>query len=58
MTKAEAIRFFGNQTKLAAALGIKRSAISQWGDEPPPLRQYQLQQLTNGKLKAATGEAA
>lgn len=33
MTKSEAIRLFGTtQADLAAAIGVTRSAISQWGE--------------------------
>ncbi|EKC5520945.1 Cro/Cl family transcriptional regulator [Vibrio parahaemolyticus] len=53
MKKEEAITFFGNKKKLATALGISQAAISQWGESVPPLRAYQLELLTRGKLKAA-----
>jgi transcriptional repressor of cell division inhibition gene dicB len=33
MTKQEAISLFGNGASLARALGITRSAISQWPDD-------------------------
>jgi transcriptional repressor of cell division inhibition gene dicB len=55
MTTDEAVKHYGTQTKLAAALGIRQPTISGWGDFPPPLRQLQLQQLTKGKLKAEPG---
>ena len=32
MTKNEAAEIFGNKTKLAAAVGVTKSAISQWPD--------------------------
>lgn len=53
MKTSEVIEAFGSQTAVARALGIKPPAISQWGDEPPPLRQLQLQQITAGRLRAS-----
>ena len=32
MTKNEAADLFGNKTRLAAAVGVTKSAISQWPD--------------------------
>lgn len=52
MTKQDALDHFGGATKLAAALGVSRPAIYQWGETIPPLRQLQLQRITRGKLKA------
>ncbi len=37
---------------MARALGIDQSSIYSWGEYPPIGRQYQLQAITNGKLKA------
>ena len=53
MTINEAINHFGSATALAKALKIKKSAVSQWRKtgKIPPLRQYQLQEVTNGKLQ-------
>lgn len=50
-TKA-AIKKFGTAANLARALGITRQAITDWGDEVPEGRAYQLEILTNGELKA------
>jgi hypothetical protein len=50
MTKDEAMAYFGNQTKLAAAMGLKQPSIWRW-KKIPPYRQYQLQLITNGDLK-------
>lgn len=47
-----AIAHAGSPKALAALLGITPSAISQWGEEVPPGRQLQLQQITKGKLRA------
>ena len=52
MTKAQAIKHFGSQSKLAAALGLTQPAISMWA-EVPALYQLRLERLTDGKLKAA-----
>lgn len=54
MTTKQAIRHFGSTLKLAMALRIERQAIYQWGDSPPLLRQYQIEKLTNGKLKVSS----
>lgn len=53
MTKHEAIAYFGTQAALARALGVNRAAINGWGDKIPPGRQYQLEVITKGRLKAA-----
>ena len=52
MNKKDAIKHFGNAANLAKALNVSRQAITLWGDTVPLLRQYQLQELTNGELKA------
>lgn len=53
MTTAEVVEFFGSKAAVAKALGIKLPSVSEWGDEPPRARQYQLQVMTKGKLKAS-----
>ena len=53
MRTTDAVKHFGTQVELAKALGITEGAVSQWGESPPVLRQYQIQALTKGKLKAA-----
>lgn len=52
MNRADAIKHFEGITPLAKALGITYEAVRQWGDEIPELRQYQLELVTNGQLKA------
>jgi DNA-binding transcriptional regulator YdaS (Cro superfamily) len=52
MTKQSAITYYGSQAALARALGINRAAINAWGDGIPIGRQYQIEVLTAGKLKA------
>lgn len=58
MTTKEAIEHYGGDVRaLAAALGIWHSAVYQWGDHPPPLRQLQLEKITAGALRAEPGTA-
>ncbi|ATR83039.1 Cro/Cl family transcriptional regulator [Pseudomonas sp. HLS-6] len=58
MTKNQAIQHFGSISVLAKALGVTYEAIRQWG-EVPELRQYQIERITKGALKAKQkGEAA
>ncbi|MBA6096361.1 Cro/Cl family transcriptional regulator [Pseudomonas juntendi] len=58
MTKSQAIKHFGSISALAKALGVTYEAVRQW-EEVPELRQYQIERLTGGDLKAdQKGEAA
>lgn len=52
MNRADAINHFKGIAPLAKALGITYEAVRQWGEEVPELRQYQLELVTNGQLKA------
>ncbi len=52
MRTSEAISHFGSQHKLARALGIKQGSVGKWREFPPPVRQIQLERLTNGALRA------
>ena len=49
MTKDEAVAWARNQSALARKLGISRMAVSRW-TEVPPLQQYRLAVLSEGKL--------
>lgn len=49
MKKSEAIKLFGNEAGLAAALDISRSAVNQWGDDVPDLRAYQIKEILAAK---------
>jgi predicted XRE-type DNA-binding protein len=55
MTTSDAIKHYGTQQRLATALGIRQSSVSEWGEYPPAVRQLQLQQLTKGRLKSEPG---
>ena len=52
MRSAEAIEYFKTQSALARALDMNQSTVSTWREFPPPLRQLQIEALTNGELKA------
>lgn len=52
MTTQDAIDHFGSKIAIARALGIWHTTISSWGVYPPLGRQYELQVVTDGKLKA------
>ncbi|ABI71500.1 MULTISPECIES: Cro/CI family transcriptional regulator [Shewanella] len=51
MKTADVIAHFGGQGRLAKVLDVSQPAISKWGDTVPLLRAYQIQVITNGKLK-------
>lgn len=44
MRTKDVIALFGTQAKLAAFLNITQPSVSNWGDEVPLLRQYQLRE--------------
>ena len=52
MKTAQAIAHYGSTYAVAAALGIKQPSVMGWGECPPPLRQLQIEALTQGALKA------
>lgn len=52
MKKSDVIKFFGTQAEVARVLGINRAAVSAWGERVPPLRALQIENLTDGALKA------
>ncbi|WP_339885626.1 Cro/CI family transcriptional regulator [Vreelandella maris] len=53
MKTEDAIKHFGGKKiELARALKISPSAVTMWGEEIPLLRQYQLERITDGALKA------
>jgi transcriptional repressor of cell division inhibition gene dicB len=56
MFTSDAISCFENRKKLAEALGIRPSAVSQWGERVPPLQAARLQELTRGALRFEPSE--
>ena len=51
MTKVEAVKHFGGIAPLADALHVRYQAVYQWR-EIPMRRQYEIERLTDGQLKA------
>lgn len=45
MKKRDAIAAFGSASELARSLGITRQSVSSWGEEVPPLRVYQINEI-------------
>jgi DNA-binding transcriptional regulator YdaS (Cro superfamily) len=52
MKTTDAVHYFGGATALSRALGIRREAIYQWGEDVPVRRAYELERITGGRLKA------
>lgn len=51
MKKTDVIDHFKSVGAVADALGIRGSAVSQWGEDVPRLRAYELERITKGALK-------
>lgn len=51
MTKTQALAFFRTTTAIATALRISYQAVHRW-EAIPPLRQLQLERLSQGQLQA------
>jgi DNA-binding transcriptional regulator YdaS (Cro superfamily) len=58
MLTRDAIVHFGSQAALARALGITQPSVAGWGDVVPLGRQYQLEVITSGALRAARDAAS
>ena len=57
MKTTEAIHLFGGTCQsLANVLGISRAAVSQWGENVPPLREYQLREMIERREKVGNQE--
>lgn len=48
------VEHFGSQSELAKALGVSRSAVTQWCEIGafPPQRCFEIEKVSNGKFKA------
>lgn len=56
MKKTDVINYFGTQEKTANALNISQVSVSRWANEIPRLRAFEIERLTDGKLKADLNE--
>lgn len=54
MRKEDVIHHFGSVGAVASALGITSQAVSLWPETVPLGRQYQVERLTDGQLKAGS----
>ena len=54
MTTDDAVNYFNSKRQLAFALDISPQAISGWGEYPPVLRQYQIQDITKQELQVTS----
>lgn len=52
MRKSDVIDYFGSITAVAEALEITTQYVSMWPEVVPRSRQWQIEVLTGGKLKA------
>ena len=53
MRKSEVIAHFGSQSEVARQLNVSRMAVSAWAEDAIPMRrQYEIERLTKGVLKA------
>ncbi|WP_192483182.1 MULTISPECIES: Cro/CI family transcriptional regulator [Cysteiniphilum] len=52
MKTKEVIEYYGSQIATAKALQIATSSITTWGEFPPLIKQFEIERITNGELKA------
>lgn len=52
MKTADAIQFFGSKAAIAKALRLSPAAISQWGEQVPMRRQFEIEHVSGGALRA------
>lgn len=57
MQKHDVLEHFGSITAIAKAIGVSHAAVSKWDETIPQGRAYQIEVLTDGKLKANTRSA-
>lgn len=55
MKTLEAVKHFGSVRELAAVLDISVQSVYYWEGTVPLLRQYQLQEISCGKLQVTPG---
>lgn len=58
MRKSDVIEYFGSVSAVANALELTTQAVSMWPEIVPRNRQWQIDVLTEGKLKAERKKAS
>jgi DNA-binding transcriptional regulator YdaS (Cro superfamily) len=60
MTPEDLQKQFGTQLNIARALGVSAPSVSLWfsNKRVPLLRQYQVEKMTRGRLKADESQTA
>lgn len=58
MKKQSVIDHFGSVRGVAEALGITVQSVYEWSEEIPIARQFQIELLTKGELKASLKKMA
>lgn len=51
MSKTEAVKFFGSQTKLAHAIGRKKNTVNGYAEKLPRGVQFEIAYRTQGQLQ-------
>lgn len=51
MKTADAVKYFGGVTKIAAITGLSKQAVYQWPEYVPMRWQYHFERLSAGKLQ-------
>lgn len=52
MKTVHLVQWFGTKEKIARFVGITPSAVSMWGEYPPPLHQLLFEHVTESRLRA------
>ena len=52
MTLKQVLKHFKSKADIARALNIQPQALTNWNKHIPMRRQYELERITEGKLKA------
>ena len=57
MKTQDVVNHFGSVAALAAALGVRRQAIYQWGEQVPEGRRFEIEVKSGGVFKATNDSA-
>ncbi len=51
MKKKDVLEYFGGVTNTARALNLAHQSVSEWPEQIPQARAYEIEELTKGALK-------